>query len=56
MIGGAANLLLATAMLGLVDIRKMIATGWRPLILGGVSAVVAVATALPAILLLGHMM
>jgi uncharacterized integral membrane protein (TIGR00698 family) len=52
----AANLLLATAMLGLgfgVDLRKMIATGWRPLILGGVSTVVAAGTALGTIVLLG---
>lgn len=52
----AANLLLAAAMLGLgfgVDIRKMIATGWRPLILGGISTLVAAGTALTAVLLLG---
>lgn len=56
MIEFAANLLLATAMLGLgfgVDLRKMIAIGWRPQILGGVSTVVAAGTALAAILLLG---
>lgn len=52
----AANLLLAAAMLGLgfgVDVRRMIATGWRPLVLGGLSTIVATGTALSAILLLG---
>lgn len=51
-----ANLLLASAMLGLgygVDVRKLIATGWRPLALGGVSTVIAAVTALAAIHLTG---
>lgn len=52
----AANLLLAAAMLGLgfgVDIRKMIATGWRPLALGAVSTLLAATVALASIMALG---
>lgn len=48
------NLLLAAAMLGLgfaVDIRKLIATGWRPLALGAISTVLAAAVALASIFL-----
>lgn len=40
-----ANLLLAAAMLGLgfgVNIQKMIATGWKPLVLGALSTLIAV--------------
>ncbi|GGD31656.1 membrane protein [Microbacterium faecale] len=51
-----ANLLLAAAMLGLgfsVDVRKLIATGWRPLALGAISTILAAAVALASILLLG---
>lgn len=47
------NLLLAAAMLGLgfgVDLRKLIATGARPLVLGAASTVIAAGTALIMIL------
>lgn len=52
----AANLLLAAAMTGLgygIDIRKMIATGWRPLVLGAGSTVVAATVALVAVFATG---
>lgn len=51
-----ANLLLTAAMLGLglgVDIRKLMATGWRPLALGALSTLLAATTALASILLFG---
>ncbi|MCA0379192.1 MAG: putative sulfate exporter family transporter [Actinobacteria bacterium] len=50
-----ANWLLASAMLGLgfgVNLRKMIATGWKPLILGALSTLLAVLVSLSLILLL----
>ena len=51
----ASNLLLASAMLGLgygVDARKLIATGWRPLALGGASTLIAASTAIVMILVM----
>lgn len=47
-----ANIVLATAMVGLgfaVDIRKLLATGWRPFVLGAVSTALVTATALGAL-------
>ncbi|WP_208322593.1 putative sulfate exporter family transporter [Salinibacterium sp. ZJ454] len=52
----SANVLLAAAMLGLgsgVDVRRLISTGWRPMILGALSTLLAATTALVAIAILG---
>lgn len=51
-----ANWLLTAAMLGLgfgVNIAKMISTGWKPLILGSLSTVLALIVSLSLILVLG---
>ncbi|MGO3146740.1 MAG: YeiH family protein [Leucobacter sp.] len=49
----STNLLLASAMLGLgfgVDIRKMIATGWKPVVLGLISTLIATGVSIALIL------
>lgn len=51
-----SNLLLTASMIGLgfgVDVRRLISTGWRPLILGAVSTVIAGATALLVVVISG---
>lgn len=51
-----ANLLLAAAMLGLgfgVNIQKLIATGWKPLVLGALSTLIAVLVSIALIHLFG---